>query len=111
MPENEFEKKVSSEMQELRVQAIRGRYGCAWQERIKKKRKEEYSLLYSCWQAFHCWVIGSAAIYLAEQKNDISKTAQRDPLEKSKKGANSESAKELNNSSTINQHTETTKRE
>jgi len=109
MPENEFEKKVSSEMQELRFRPSED----VWlrvQERIKKKKKRRIFFVIFLLAGLSLLGYWQRSNLFGEQKNDISKTAQKDPPGEKQKGANSESAKELNNSSTINQHTETTKK-
>lgn len=109
MPENEFEKKVSSEMQELRFKPSES----VWQhveERIKKKKKRRIFIIIFLLAGLSLLGYWQRSNLFGEQKNDISGTTQKDSPGEKQKEVNSESAKELDNSSTIDQHTETTKK-
>src|SRR6188474_2694114 len=110
MPENEFEKKISSEMQELRFKPSEN----VWlrvEERIREKKKRRIFVvifllaglaLLGYWQRSHLF---------GEQKIDIAKTVQKDSTEDKQKENNSQSTNEINNSSAIKKDAETTKPE
>ena len=105
MPENEFEKKISSEMQELRFKPSEN----VWlrvEERIREKKKRRIFIVIFLLAGLALLGYWQRNNLFGEQKNDISKTAPKDSPGEKQKEANSESIKEKNNSSTIDQHTE-----
>jgi len=105
MPENEFEKKISSEMQELRFKPSEN----VWlyvEERIREKKKRRIFIVIFLLAGLALLGYWQRNNLFDKQKNDISKTAQKDSPGEKQKEANSESTKEKNNSSTIDQHTE-----
>ena len=101
MPENEFEKKVSSEMQELKLRPSE-KVWLRVEERIRKKNKRRVFViifllaglaLLGYWQRSNLFgEKGTGIVTTEKQKEDNSKTIE-----------------ETNNSSTIKQNTETTK--
>ncbi len=110
MPENEFEKKVSSEMQDLRFKPSDN----VWQgveERIKKKKKRRVFIIIFFLAGFALLGYWQRSNLLGEQKSDIAKTVQKGSSGEKQKEKNSESTKEINNSSAIKQNIETTKSE
>ena len=110
MPENEFEKKVSSEMQDLKFKPSEH----VWlrvEERIKTKKKRRIFVvifLVAGLALLGYWQRGNL---FGEQKNDIAKTVQKDSSDEKQKENNSQSANEINDSSAIKQNAETTKPE
>ncbi|HEU5167531.1 MAG TPA: hypothetical protein VFU29_18430, partial [Chitinophagaceae bacterium] len=103
MPENEFEKKVSSEMQDLRFKPSEN----VWlrvEERIKKKKKRRIFVIIFLLAGLALLGYWQRSNLFGEIKNDIAKTEKQ-------KDENSKSAEEANNSSAIKQNTETTKKE
>src|SRR6187455_838501 len=110
MPENEFEKKVSSEMQELRFKPSEN----VWlrvEERIKKKKKRRIFVVIFLLAGLALLGYWQRGNLFGEQKNDISKTAQKDSTEDKQKENNSQSTNEINNSSAIKKDAEITKPE
>jgi hypothetical protein len=110
MPENEFEKKVSSEMQDLRFKPSDN----VWlrvEERIKKKKKRRVFVIIFFLAGFALLGYWQRSNLLGEQKSDIAKTVQKDSSGEKQKEEDSESTKEINNSSAIKQNIETTKTE
>src|SRR4030095_10324511 len=103
MPENEFEKKVSSEMQELKFKPSEQ----VWlrvEERIKKKKKRRIFVVVFLLAGLGLLGYWQRNNLFGEQKNDIVNTEKQ--MEE-----NADSTKEINNSSTIKQNAETTKPE
>ena len=103
MPENEFEKKVSSEMQNLRFKPSEN----VWlrvEERIKKKKKRRIFVIIFLLAGLALLGYWQRSNLFGESKNDIANTEKE-------KDENSKSAEEANNSSPIKQNTETIKKE
>ena len=110
MPENEFEKKVSSEMQELRFKPSDN----VWlrvEERIKTKKKRRIFVVIFLLAGVGLLGYWQRNNLFGEQKTDVAKTVQKDSPEEKQKEANSQSTNEINTSSAIKQNTETTKPE
>ena len=110
MPENEFEKKVSSEMQDLKFKPSDN----VWlrvEERIKKKKKRRVFVVIFFLAGLALLGYWQRTNLFGEQKNDIAKTVQKDSSGEKQKEDNSQSTNEINNSSAIKQNTETTKPE
>src|SRR5687767_15409865 len=110
MPENEFEKKVSSEMQELRFKPSDN----VWlrvEERIKTKKKRRVFVIIFLLAGLGLLGYWQRTNLFGEQKNEIAKTVQKDSPGEKQKEDNSQSTNEINNSSAIKQNTETTKPE
>jgi len=103
MPENEFEKKVSSEMQDLRFKPSE----TVWlrvEERIKKKKKRRIFVIIFLLAGLALLSYWQRSNLFGEKENDIAK------IEKQKEG-NSRPAGDTNSNSTTKQNTETTKKE
>ena len=110
MPENEFEKKISSEMQELKFKPSEH----VWlrvEERIKTKKKRRVFVVIFLLAGLGLLGYWQRTNLFGEQKNDIVKAVQKDSSGEKQKEENSETTKEANNSSAIKQNTETTKPE
>jgi hypothetical protein len=110
MPENEFEKKVSSEMQELKFKPSEH----VWlrvEERIKTKKKRRIFVVIFLLAGLGLLGYWQRTNLFGEQKNDIAKAVQLDSSGEKQKEENSETTKETNNSSGIKQNTEATKSE
>src|SRR5688572_766900 len=110
MPENEFEKKVSSEMQELRFKPSDN----VWlrvEERIKTKKKRRVFVIIFLLAGLGLLGYWQRTNLFGEQKNEIAKTVQKDSPGEKQKEDNSQSTNEINNSSAIKQNIETTKPE
>ena len=110
MPENEFEKKVSSEMQGLRFKPSDN----VWlrvEERIKTKKKRRVFVVIFLLAGLALLGYWQRTNLFGEQKNDIAKTIQKDSSGEKQKEEKSESTNEINNSSAIKQNTGTTKPE
>jgi hypothetical protein len=109
MPENEFEKKISSEMHELKFKPSEQ----VWlrvEERIKTKKKRRIFVVIFLLAGLGLLGYWQRTNLFGEQKNDIVNTVQKDSSGEKQK-ENTESTKEINNSSALKQNTETTKLE
>ncbi len=110
MPENEFEKKISSEMQDLKFKPSEH----VWlrvEERIKTKKKRRIFVVIFLLAGLALLGYWQRGNLFGEQKNDIAKTVQKDSSDEKQKENNSQSANEINDSSAIKQNAETTKPE
>ena len=110
MPENEFEKKVSSEMQELRFKPSDN----VWlrvEERIKTKKKRRVFVIIFLFVGLGLLGYWQRTNLFGEQKNDIAKTVSKDSSGENQKEINSQSINEINNSPAIKQKIGTTKPE
>ena len=110
MPENEFEKKISSEMQELKFKPSEH----VWlrvEERIKTKKKRRVFVVIFLLAGLGLLGYWQRTNLFGEQKNDIAKAVHMDSSGEKQKEENSETTKETNNSSGIKQNTEATKSE
>jgi hypothetical protein len=108
MPENEFEKKVSSEMQDLRFKPSEN----VWlrvEERIKKKKKRRIFVIIFLLAGLSLLGYWQRNNLFGESENDIAKTVQKDSSVEKQKDENSRSAEDTNNNTTVKQNTETTK--
>jgi len=103
MPENEFENKVSSEMQELKFKPSEQ----VWlrvEERIRKKNKRRVVVIIFLLAGLALLGYWQRSNLFGEKKNDIAKAERQ-------KENNSAASGVTNNSSTTQQNTETTKQE
>ncbi|HEV8273429.1 MAG TPA: hypothetical protein VGQ04_19075, partial [Chitinophagaceae bacterium] len=103
MPENEFEKRVSSEMQDLKFTPSEN----VWlrvEERIKKKKKRRIFVIIFLLAGLSLLGYWQRSNLFGESENDIAKTEKQ-------KTENSKPTDKINNTSTIKQNTETTKKE
>lgn len=103
MPENEFEKKVSSEMQDLKFKPSEN----VWlrvEERIKKKKKRRIFVIIFLLAGLSLLGYWQRSNLFGENENDIAKTEQQ-------KEENSRSVEDTNSNSTIKQDRETTNKE
>ena len=110
MPENEFERKISSEMQELKFKPSEH----VWlrvEERIKTKKKRSIFVVIFLLAGLGLLGYWQRTNLFGEQKNDIAKTVSKDSPGEKQKEDNSQTTNEKNNSSAIKQNTETTKPE
>ena len=108
MPENEFEKKVSSEMHDLRFKPS----GNVWlrvEERIKKKKKRRIFVVIFLLAGLSLLGYWQRGNLFGENENDIAKTVRKDPPGQKQKEENSRSGEDTNSNATIKQNTETTK--
>src|SRR5688572_5365193 len=103
MPENEFEKKVSSEMQELKFRPSEN----VWlrvEERIRKKNKRRVFVI--------IFLLAGLALLGYWQRNNLFGEKETDLVSiENKKKDNSDPSTGNNNSSAIKQNTETVKQE
>jgi len=110
MPENEFEKKVSSEMQDLRFKPSDN----VWlrvEERIKKKKKRRVFVVIFFLAGLALLGYWQRTNLFGEQKKGIVKTTPKDSSGEKQKEENSQPTNEINNSSALKQNKETTKPE
>lgn len=110
MPENEFEKKISSEMQGLKFKPSEH----VWlrvEERIKTKRKRRVFVIIFLFAGIALLGYWQRSNLFDGQKNDIAKNVQKNTSAEKQKEENSESANEINNSTATNQSTGITKPE
>ena len=108
MPENEFEKRVSSEMQELKFKPS----GNVWlrvEERIKKKKKRRIFVVIFLLAVLALLGYWQRSNLFGKSENDIAKTEQEDSSGEKQNENNPKPANETNSFSTIDQNTETTK--
>jgi len=103
MPENEFEKKVSSEMQDLGFKPSEN----VWlrvEERIKKKKKRRVFVIVFLLAGLSLLGYWQRNNFFGGNKNDIAITEEQ-------KDGTTRSTTETNNTSTVKQNTETIKKE
>jgi len=103
MPENEFEKKVSSEMQQLKFKPSE-KVWLRVEERIRKKKKRRVFIIIFLLAGLALLGYWQRNNLFGEKKNEIIKTEQQ-------KENNTKTSEQANTSATIKQNTETTKQE
>ena len=95
MPENEFEKRVSSEMQDLRFKPSEN----VWlrvEERIKKKKKRRIFIIIFLLAGLSLLGYWQRSNLFGESENDIVKTVEKDSSGEKQKDENSTSPNETN---------------
>ena len=108
MPENEFEKKISSEMQGLKFKPSEH----VWlrvEERIKTKKNRRVFVLIFLLAGFALLGYWQRNNLFGDQKNNISKNVQKDNSGEKQQENNAGSVKEINNSVPVKQNTEAAK--
>jgi len=103
MPENDFEKKVSSEMQELKFKPSE-KVWLRVEERIRKKNKRRVFVIIFL-------LAGLALLGYWQRSNLFGEKGTEIVTTEKQKENNSKTEEETNSSSTIKQNTETTKQE
>ncbi|HKC35256.1 MAG TPA: outer membrane beta-barrel protein, partial [Chitinophagaceae bacterium] len=110
MPENEFENKVSSEMQELKFKPSEQ----VWlrvEERIRKKNKRRVFIIIFLLSGLALLSYWQRSNLFGEKKNDIAKIVHGTSSGEKQKENSSKTSDETNSSSATKQNTETVKQE
>src|SRR5258705_1463203 len=110
MPENEFENKVSSEMQELKFKPSEQ----VWlrvEERIRKKNKRRVFIIIFLLAGLALLSYWQRSNLFGEKKNDIAKIVHGTSSGEKQKENSSKTSDETNSSSATKQNTETVKQE